>query len=296
MLCDIYRKFSSFNKLSKYTYVGFGGIAFSDFILFHKSLGISDMISIEEDPREQKRLDFNKPFNAIKIICKHSSLVLPSLQWERPHIIWLDYDDPLVPEMFADISTVANHALSGTAFTFSFQCQRAPETEPPDGISSIDAFISNFGRDRVPLATTEQDLFSWKYGNLGQRMLLAEIEANLANRNARLNADEKLSFKKICSIQYNDNANMHTVVGMFVSQKDEGVFAACEFQDLNFLTRDRMIKIEVPPLTLREIRSLERQLPLNMGGTLDRGAIPDSEAKKFQKLYTYLPNFSVLEN
>ena len=308
MLSDIFKRLSAFYKLSDYTYIGFGAVTFTDFTLFHKSLGIQSMISLERDGRAEKRLEYNKPFNAIKIICKTSNSYLPTMEWSQPYILWLDYDERLTPEMIQDARTIASNAESGTALAISFQCNKAIECEHyPDalpssdegdstsGLTSIEAFISNFGREKVPLKTTAADLYSWPYGMLGEKMFLDEIAEHLATRNARLSSEKKMSFHKISTIQYSDNAKMHTLVGMFVSEEDNIRLESCEFGELDFLDGSKSIRIEVPPLTIREIRELERQLPLG-AGKLNLGVIPDKEAKQFQKLYRYLPNFSVLES
>ena len=46
---------------SSYQYIGFGGLSFTDFKLFHKELNIETMYSIEAGYNIEK-LNFNKPF------------------------------------------------------------------------------------------------------------------------------------------------------------------------------------------------------------------------------------------
>ena len=298
MLCDILRKLSAFGSLTDYIYVGFGAITFTDFTLFHKALGIIDMISIERSVGALQRLKYNKPFSTITLINKTSSAALPLLKWGNPHIIWLDYDDPLNLSMFDDVGIVADHANSGTALAFSFQCNKATELEVPiaSGETYVHKFTSNYGRDRVPANLDETDLTGWRFGDLGAKMLIDEINSILATRNASLEDEaDRIKFKMLANIKYSDNALMQTIVGVFVSGKDTEKVEAAKFNDLDFLERGNSIKIEVPKLTLREIRFLEQQLPLRDGSTLDSGSIPSSDAKAFKELYRYLPNFSVLE-
>lgn len=302
MLCDILRKLSNFHKLVDYTYVGFGAIAFNDFIMFHKALGIKDMISFEEDNGDRavlRRLEDNKPFNSIRVVNKKSTLALPDLSWEKPHIVWLDYDDPLLPSMFLDIGTIANHARSGTALAISFSCQKAPEACKPEngeGNDPVANFIANFGKDRVPQGIDEMNLTGWDYGQLGARMLEQELKAVLASRNARLPDDEKLDFIKICSFEYEDGTKMHTLVGIFVQNKDKDICKRCDFSGLDFLEKSSVPRIIIPKLTLKEIKTLEKQLPLQPGERIKYGHIPQSDASRFIQFYRYLPNFSVLEN
>lgn len=297
MLCDIFRKLSVFSSLKDYTYLGFGAIAFSDFILFHKALGIGKMISLEQASGALNRLEKNKPFNAITIINKPAASYLPKLKWNLPHIIWLDYDDTLLPSMFDDLSIIANHANSGTALTFSFQCYQALEvyTNTEDR-TPLERFISTFSRERVPPETEETDLTGWSFGKLGGNMLIAEINSILAVRNAALPAEKRIEFHLICNIRYKDGANMYTVAGVFVSAEENEILEKAKFSELEFLPRNKQVAIDMPKLTLREIKFLERQLPLAHGTSLDHSHIPVDDANNFVKLYRYLPNFSVLEN
>ena len=299
MLCDVFRQASNFDRLSNYTYVGFGGIEFSDFIMFHRSLGIKNMISMERADHALPRVESNKPFNTITIVGEPSSKALPKFAWDRPHIIWLDYDDPLKLEMLLDVSTITSKAKSGSILTFSFQCFEAREITlaKPKSQDAVSHFISTFGRDRVSLETDELDLRGTKFGDLGRKMMLNEIQSQLAIRNLGSDQHETLEYREICSIRYSDNAPMFTVCGIFVSKEDENKFVKCEFESLNFLpAKGNHIEIEVPKLTLREIKALEKQLPLHNGKTIDCGAIPKKDASQFERLYRYLPNFAVLEN
>lgn len=299
MLCDIFRRLAFFNRLTDYTYVGFGGIAFSDFVLFHKALGIRDMISIEREVAAAKRISENKPFNSIRVVNKSSSEVLPALSWKKPHILWLDYDDPLNTEMLLDVATVASHASSGTFLTLSFACVQAPEIDiaKREGGNSFERFTTTFGKDRIPDNADEVDLRGWKYGQLGKKMLFREIQSKLAIRNIGLQESKKLEFREVCTIEYSDGAKMVSIAGVFVSEEDSNTFDMCEFKQLDFMPKKRVpIRIDVPKLTLREIKALEVQLPLKEKAKLNHQSIPKKDADSFVKLYRYLPNFSVLEN
>ena len=50
----------------QYQYVGFGGLSFTDFKLFHRELHINTMYSIEGEYCKPK-LEFNKPYSCISI-------------------------------------------------------------------------------------------------------------------------------------------------------------------------------------------------------------------------------------
>lgn len=297
MLCEVFRKLHPFEAVERYLYVGMGSLWFTDFILFHRVLGIREMISIDKSGNK-KRFEANKPFRAIAMNFASTTDALPKLDWTRKQFIWLDYDDEIDLDKLLDVKTAATRALSGTVLAVSVQCEKAKEiaeAAAADEATAIDRFRDRFGRERVPPETWDDDLFSWNFGRLSRRLLLAEIEGALAARNADKSALDAVGFHPICDFEYSDGAKMTTVVGIFVSRRDNALFKACGFKDLDFIdNKERLVHIEVPKLTVREIRHLEQQLPKKR--RLRLAGVPEKDAKKFATFYRYLPNFAVLEN
>jgi hypothetical protein len=300
MLAEIFRKLRPFWPVEDYTYIGLGSLWFSDFILFHRMLGVRRMVSIEREVASMERIKANKPFRSIRLDFRASSVVLPELRWERPYFVWLDYDDPLNMDILLDVQTVAARAKSGTALAVTVQCHRAPDAAAADedrsGPSALDRFRDRFGRDRVPEGISAEDLYGWPFAELSARMLRSELEASLAVRNSGPGA-VLMRFRPICDIEYEDGAKMRTIVGVFVSDSDHKKFADCEFNRLDFIgSTSGSMRIRVPVLTMREIRQLERRLPRSSDSTIKVGAIPPSHARRFAELYRYFPNFAVLES
>lgn len=301
MLCEVFGRLGSFQPVPEYVYVGFGSVWFEDFILFHRILGVREMISIERDVAARRRIEENKPFSNITVHYNTASRILPRLDWSRRHFVWLDYEDALSTEILLDVRTVAARGQSGTLIAISVPCKRAHQIEDagadPTGPSALDRFRDVFGRERVHSAVSEAQLEGWPFGKLSRRMLKAEIQAALAVRNAAAARGDILSFKPICDIEYDDGTKMTTVVGIIAAAGEKGAFAECRFGHLDFLpSKGRLVRVKVPKLTVREVRKLERQLPKLVGGKLDLGSIPALEAKAFKILYRYLPNFAVLES
>lgn len=300
MLCDLYRRVTPFSRIEDYVYVGFGSIWFSDFSLFHRSLGIKNMISIEKAATAENRIEENKPFR-IPVIYSHSKDALPKLEWSKHHLLWLDYDDPLSLEMLHDMQSVASRANSGTVLTVSVQCSTAPQIaeakddKAADSPNALSRFINLFGPKRVPQETVEMDLYSWRLGQLSRKMLLQEVEDGLSTRNSGSH-ENQMKFKQICEIEYEDGAKMTTIVGIFYSQEEAHLLDQCHFDTLDFFPKQfKPIRINIPKLSVRELKKLESQLPLREGDILQIGNIPQSDADHFVSLYRYLPNFAVLE-
>src|SRR5690242_16553128 len=80
--------------IDDYQYTGLGSIFFVDFILFHKFLGITDMVNAEHSS-SQRRVVFNQPYDFIRTEFAQIGDVIPSLSADKKHLLWLDYDDIL---------------------------------------------------------------------------------------------------------------------------------------------------------------------------------------------------------
>src|SRR6266851_2685661 len=114
MVVEALRRLDAIISLKKYRYVGFGGLEFLDFDLVHRTLGISQMTSIEHDSAKAKRFGFNRPFRGIRLLMGKASEFLPSVDWRGPRIVWLDYEVMLTGEVLRDAETVARVLRPGS--------------------------------------------------------------------------------------------------------------------------------------------------------------------------------------
>ena len=152
----------SFNPLSSYQYVGFGAKYFIDFHLFHKSLHIDKMVSIESDTNNRKRYNFNKPFDCIEMKFGNSQDVLPKLDLSIPTIIWLDYDSRFKLTMLDDLSTIISNISPGSIFSFSYNAETYSKADlsTAEGKLPADAYKQKFieivGEDNIPPSFSER--------------------------------------------------------------------------------------------------------------------------------------------
>ena len=291
MLLEIFRHFSVFAPMREYRYVGLGSVWFSDFQLFHRALGIPDMISIEREKNAEARIRKNIPFAAITPIFKPTNVALPEIQWNKRQLVWLDYDDPLSPSILDDVGSVISRAMSGSAFAVSVQHQQAKEIDEAgkDG-SSLDLFRSRFGRSLLPDDLGEDDLYGQAFARLSRGMIGSEIENALVARNSGLATGEQIQYRKICEIDYADGAPMTTTDGCLVSQSELDLFGSMQLQKVDFCNEsNEVVRIKIPKITPKEARFLESQLPSS--GSLDQGNIPEWDVRAFAEHYRYLPNF-----
>ena len=300
MLCELFSRLRAFGSLESYRYIGFGSIWFSDCVLFHRVLGIEDIISIERERDHKVRFEFNNPYRGIKLQMGTAADVLPSLDWSHRTITWLDYDDPLSPSILDDVRTVAARAVTGTALAVSVQAERLFDRrdihDEPKEIVSPDQFRDLFGDARTPPELNARKLRGWHIACTSRSILSQEIENVLHEANVGRAAGQRLLFKQIAAFEYADGAKMTTIVGVFVDQGQNAMFEAGGFRDLSFYRSGAdALRIKVPLLTPREMRHLDRSLPCPEREDIDLGPIPESDGKQYAMFYRYLPNFASFE-
>ena len=77
--------------------------------------------------------------------------------------------------------------------------------------------------------------------------------------------------------------------------KHKKMFSSCGFADLKFVRLgDEHYSIEVPKLTYRELRFLDRHLPNDDCNVLQRKAraIPETDLARYMEVYRWFPAFA----
>ena len=305
MLSEALRKLHPFAAIDSYRYIGMGSIWFTDFAHFHRTLGITDMVSIEREAQHKARFEFNKPFASIELRFKSTTVELPQLDWSIRSITWLDYDDRLVKSMLADARVVAGRACPGSVLILSAQVEGPPLAmkQDEDGeetereVDGIEDLRQRYGAGSVPNDATDADLKGWALATLVRKMFVLEIEDEIAKRNAGRPPNQKLEFRQFVAFEYADGAKMTTIGGIIIDQGQQALLQSCGFDALPFYRGGAdAVRLTVPILTPREMRFLDAKLPVLAGQELLPEPIPGRDAASYAALYRYLPNFSPLEN
>lgn len=296
MLVEALRKLSAFAAVDSYRYIGFGSTYFSDFILFHKALGIRKMISVERDTSNRKRFEFNRPFNCIRMAFGESGAVLPTLSWNAKTILWLDYDGSLEPSVLTDVKYFCASAVPGSVLIATVNAEPGELNEEP----RLEKMQNSLGKERVPPDVREADLYGWGTARVFRRILASEILETLSERNGRLAGESTIEYKPLFYFCYRDSARMLTVGGLLYEKGQSSIVASCEFDRLPFIRtspKDKCTpcRLEVPQLTYKEIRHLDRQLPRAKGKRLTSPNVPRADMKKYEGIYRYFPTFAETE-
>ena len=309
MMRDVLSRLFVFYPLQDYEYVGFGSKYFTDFILFHKTLNISKMISLEHDVHNEDRYIFNKPYKCIDIHFEKSSDWLVRTQLNDPSIVWLDYDGIYQQSMTDDLFNLAAKLQHGSVFAISFN-YTAPKLELLQGKykdHTVDVFRQHFESifgsalidpNLIGRGLTEKEFYLKELiVNITKVINKALLERNeLIDENAN-----KLTINRLFNFTYRDGAPMATLGWLIIENDHLENFNRMRLDEFEFVELDTNnlspYNIDPANLTIREIRYLNEVL-VSTEDALDvdqKKHFTDAEIEMFRKLYKYFPTFTEIE-
>ena len=288
MICETIRRLSVFASTESYRYVGFGSINFSDFALFHRRLNMSNLIGIEKDDDKSSRFEFNKPFDCIEIRFGHSTAVLSELDWSQRSVFWLDYDGKLNSDVLTDVTSFCANAVSGSMLVVSVNAQI-----PTDARDRVKKLGTAVGAEKVPVNLQERDLGGWNTARTYRRIISNVIVDQIRKRNGGLPECNQMMWRQVLNFEYADGAKMMTVGGLIFDRGQEPHYHKCAFTNLEFVrTGDDGYRIDVPMLTYRELRYLDKQLPCAAPDDIEASGIRTEDIEAYRKVYRYFPTFA----
>lgn len=291
MMVDIVRRLDRTAALVYYRYVGFGSLYFSDFSLFHKVLGIRELISIEREVDDELRFRFNLPYAPIELRFGDAADVLPSLSWDERSIVWLDYDGRLKLDKLDDLAFLVRNVAPGSVVAVTVNVQ------PTDKVEGRLARACSTLDTLVPLKYNDENLGGWGCADLAWDVISERIRTALDERNTGKSQSAKVGYKQLFHFRYRDGARMLTTGGMFYDSPMEAHVGLCAFEDFHFCKNGaEAFEIVIPRLTLREMRLLDSLLPSGeyAQGAVDVG-VPADDARNYSDLYRYFPKFAETE-
>ena len=270
-----------------YQYIGFGGIAFTDFKLFHKELHINEMHSIEGGQFNLEKLHFNCPYSFINIHQNISSAVLSDIEINKKTIVWLDYDGNLDNSFFDDISILFSKLPVGSIYLIT--CNRELKASNTREPYTAEQFKDKFGNN-VPFDLKNSDFAGENNYKTIKKLLEFQIRKTLSERLD--STSEHLKFNQLFNILYQEyrGANMFTYGGL-ISEKD---FDTTEIllTDFEFISlEDAPYKLDIPNFTRKEIDLVDTHLLINEPELINKKIITQIELDKYKKTYKFLPSF-----
>jgi hypothetical protein len=281
MVADALRRLRVFAPLSEYEYVGFGGLEFVDFELFHRELEVDEMTSIEEDSNSASRFRFNVPFSKVEVLFDKASAVLPNLL-DRPRlrVVWLDYESELESEVLQDLGTAIRRLVPGSVLLITVNAKG-----PSRAAERLSRFEDDVGAERIPAGVDSSTLAKWGWAEASYRVIQAEALATVARRT------DGASFEQLFRFHYADNARMLTWGGIVVAPAGKVAFESAGFDELAQVRRAdaKPFEISPPVLTTREALHLNAQLPTENTAAIDTAGVNPAEVASYAELYRWYP-------
>jgi len=287
MMAEACGRLSAYRRVSKYRYVGFGSTFYSDFTLFHRSLGLHPMVSIQRRLGDESRFDFNIPLGCVKNQFGESSEVIPTLKWDGiPTITWLDYDGQLDVSKLDDIAFVVGASCPFSVLAVTVRSEGEDfGYQPEERLPNLKQALGS----RMPQDISVADMLSSRFHGVIRKIINATIYDVLGRRNSGLPMGERTQYGQVFYFTYADSTQMVTVGGVFFKQSQQKFFERCDFKSLAFCRPgDQPYNIYAPSLTYREQRHLDRQLPR---ARLRAAGVPSEDLQAYAELYRYFPHF-----
>jgi len=286
LIVETMQRLSRIVDVPRMRYVGMGSVYFADFSLFHRRLGISEMHSIEHAGTEalQERLKFNRPYHT-NLHFTVTSDALPTIPWDMPSLVWLDYDGKLSDRILTDLEIVVSTCSVPTVLVVTVN------VEPGHHEGRYDDFVSNVSEELLPAyVRSDADLAGRKMGDVSRNVMSVLVHDSLAIRNGVLSPEERILAPQLLHFRYKDGARMLTVAWLLHSANWQERVASCNLSELPFTSQgDEPFEISVPKLTVRETLHLDSQLPAS--GTISSPGVAAADLTAYSRLYRYLPSF-----
>jgi hypothetical protein len=306
MMGEAFARLARLCPLSRYRYIGFGSEFFNDFALYHETLGIRDMVSIEHHIERVARCDFNRPYKCIKVLPGTASEVLPNLKWEPRSIIWLDYLDKLERSVLEDVRFVVSAASSGSMLVLTVNSHPWGDSADGEDSKRIPASELSQHRERklresllptiVPEEWLHEPLAKWGLARVYYKLLREEIDRVLSDRNVSAMPAEKLVFHQCFHFRYADGQRMLTVGGVLLNPADAATLGDNPFAGLPFIRNGAdATELKLPVLTGREVRHLSRLFPHDRKKTKTLKWLAAEDIENFRQVYRYYPVYAESE-
>jgi hypothetical protein len=279
-------------ELSPYKYLGLGSLWFVDYVMAHRLLGISSMISIEQDSIGVRRAEFNRPLGCITVVRGDSTTVIPALNLaDRPSITWFDYDSSIAGPVLGDLALLVPKCATNSILIVTINAKK--DELPPKDESGVEvdaeASLRRIAGDLVPTPLPAKRMQPRQYPKL-----LCEILANQL-QSRTVNSGRPETFIKLFDLAYADSTPMVTVGGILA--------APDQLASLNQLVTSSTWEgmaddtISIPPLTTKEKMALDRMMPAPEPPTVDRVqkagfALKAEQIKTYHRYYRHYPMFA----
>ncbi|MCA8830509.1 O-methyltransferase [Hymenobacter pini] len=313
MLCEIMARLSVFGRLEEYLYIGFGSIYFTDYLLFHRILGINNMHSIEQEITDEpdeftvNRYEFNRPYSCVNIHFGTATEHLPRMPWRTGKaIVWLDYVKGLKNDFIHDLRIATQRALPGSflLITVNVEAETLPGATPEQQEAyRYKQLTKRLNGKYIPAGTDKKALSTPELVELYHGILTGVINESLNARNGLAKEENKIVAHQVVNIQYADGPTMVTFGWILVSKKDTETFDKAGFKDIGFYRPSfEPFVVSIPNLTIKELGWLESMIHsvriddddnVTYESIIGKApALDAADIRMYRQIYRYFPTFA----
>lgn len=285
MLLDAFQRLAEAGfSIRDYKYIGFGSLHFIDFVIFHKLLGINQMLSVEHDLTLEARIRFNCPFSSIEIMMGSATDVIPSLSLDQHHIVWLDYDEPVTGSNLNEVYLAGSQLSSGSILIVTVDVE-PPVKDDCDAHTNKRYFEEEAGNY---LGTTDiRDFTKENLYKMSYQVILNALKEGMAGRTG-------IYFHPLFYFLYKDGHRMMTFGGMLSSKTEKRKLISMNKEDAAYLRmkeNEDPYEIRVPVFTRKERHLLDSAMPCPAGWQPTEFTIPSHYIEAYREIYRFLPSY-----
>lgn len=266
-----------------FRYVGFGSTYYVDFVVMHRFLGITAMLSIEKSEGISRRLKFNKPFGFIELDNRSAGEVLPTLDRDQGHIVWLDYDTALTSEVIEDVVTCTSILCAGSIVIVTVSAEPKQLTKPIEWQTYYSDIADRFVDPRWSVATFKKS----NLPNVARDIIFAAAKSGSLPR-------KKCNIRPLLSFKYNDSIDMCSFGFMIASPEEDRILQSSDLGSTSYARlnlTDDPFHIYVPAITRKERLTLDSHLPCAGDWAPEEFELPKRDLDAYAQLFPFFPDF-----
>ena len=272
-----------------YRYVGMGGNRFYDFLLMHKTFGITRMVSLEHDRKMMPRAVFNNPYKFIEVLPVSSQDFIFSDEFTGPSIYWMDYDCRISQGIIDDIGSLGRKVTPGD-FVFFTVCGDIPRRF--DGVSGqrrlldVREIFGDFAND-----LDVEDMENANFPSTVHQIMNKALQHTFVVRRDG-------TFQILFQVEYADGVNMITVGGVFSDSSKCGKLVKRLQERIPFLSTKPLTRYCIRRFDLTEKErdlfdraATAKRLNAKELNELKRLRFRDRELESYRELLRYHPRY-----
>ncbi len=276
--------------IRKYQYTGMGSIYFVDFILFHRYLGIENLVSVEADENAAKRVNFNRPFKLVRLKIDRIGDYIPELDQNVKHVLWLDYDNVISREVCQDLILACSYLTPGSIILVTV------DVEPP--ISIPDGGSTSGWRDYFISETEEYVDVNWSEADF-RLTSLPRTNARIINRTVRsgLSGRPGVDFIPLYNFEYKDGHRMLSYGGMVGGRSERKKVVKSGIYSTVYCRQkidEGTYNIRVPTVTRKERFFLDSAMPCGDNWRPRQFEFSRQDVEAYREIYRFFPAFAEL--